>query len=263
LRTGSEGSLAMPRAGAWVLRLAAGLLAGVTSPALAIVGPATEDASLAQHVVMVLQHQGATAGFCTGIVLAPTVVMTAAHCVPAGAELRIHFPNPGREPALLPVREVARHPGYRADAIRTRERSVDLAVLRLPDSLPDRFSPARLGPTGDARVGSAFTVAGFGVTHEGEAASSGHLRAATLVARPPLSKVLLWAGDPAGREAGACTGDSGGPVLDADGTVVALTLWASGRNGRQCGELTQALWLAPHRRWLDDTIAHWAAQPTP
>ncbi|MGI4765255.1 MAG: trypsin-like serine protease, partial [Janthinobacterium lividum] len=74
-------------------------------------------------------------------------------------------------------------------------------------------------------------------------------------ARAPLSDVLLWAEDPAHAGAGACTGDSGGPMLDAAGEVAALTLWSAGDGKRQCGALTQALWLAPYRAWIVKMIA--------
>jgi secreted trypsin-like serine protease len=194
-------------------------------------------------------------------VIAPTVVLTAAHCVPPGADLRIHYPEAGAAPVLLAVRQVVRHPDYRAEAIRLRERSVDLAVLRLATPLPSRFSPARLSTTHADALGAPVTVAGYGVTEEGAPGTSGRLAEATLAIRSPRSSVLLWAEDPSGRGAGACTGDSGGPVLDQEGSVVAVTLWASGSGSRHCGSLTQALWLAPHRTWIDRTTAAWSGSP--
>lgn len=220
-------------------------------PAGAIVGPSREaSADLGRSLVMVLQRRGPEAGFCTGIVIGPRAVLTAAHCVPPGADLRIHFKGEDGAPVLLPVAGVTRHPGYRADAIARRERSIDLAVVTLEAPLPERFRPATLSGQSSPRVGEAFTVAGYGLGREGEAASSGRLREADLAARAPLSPVLLWAADPTGREAGACTGDSGGPVLDASGAVAALTLWSAGTGARRCGALTQALWLAPYRDWI-------------
>lgn len=227
-------------------------LLATAPPAGAVVGPSRDaEGGLADEVVMVLQRRGPAAGFCTGVVIGPRAVLTAAHCVPPGADLRVHFKDASGAPVLLPVAGVTRHPGYRADAISRRERSIDLAVVALRDPLPDRFHPAALSPQGSARVGEGFRVAGFGLAREGEAASSGRLRVADLAARAPLSDVLLWAVDPSAAGAGACTGDSGGPVLDASGAVAALTLWSAGAGRRSCGALTQALWLAPLRGWID------------
>ncbi len=220
------------------------------TPADAVVGPSHAAQDRADSLVMVLQRRGPSAGFCTGIVIAPQAVLTAAHCVPSGAEFRIHFRDAAGAPVLLPVAGVTRHPGYRADAIARRERSIDMAVVTLAEPLPARFHAAGFATAATARVDDRFTVLGFGLAREGEAASSGQLRAAILAARAPLSTLLLWAEDPEHRGAGACTGDSGGPVLDASGLVAALTLWSAGDGERQCGALTQALWLAPYRAWI-------------
>ena len=234
--------------------LSATALMAASPPARAVVGPSRSAVGeIRDSLVMVLQRRGAAAGFCTGIVVAPRAVITAAHCVPAGADLRVHFKDSQGAPVLLSVDRVSRHPGYRPDAIARRERSIDLAVLTLDADLPDRFRPATLASDGRARVGDGFTVAGFGLSREGEASSSGTLREASLDARAPLSDVLLWAADPTRRGAGACTGDSGGPVVDASGAVAALTLWSAGTGAKRCGALTQALWLAPYRGWIAET----------
>ena len=233
------------------LALTLAALASWIQPASAIVGPSRDaDAEIAARTVMVLQRRGPSAGFCTGVVVGPRAVLTAAHCVPPGAEIRVHYRDAAGAPVLLPVTGVTRHPGYRADAIARRERSIDLAVATLEAPLPPMFRAATLGSGTATTVGARFTVAGFGLAQEGEPRTSGRLREADLAARAPLSDVLLWAEDPEHAGAGACTGDSGGPVFGASGDVEALTLWSAGEGRRQCGSLTQALWLAPYRDWI-------------
>ena len=222
-----------------------------SSPAAAVVGPSADGAVLSPNVVMVLQRSGATAGFCSGIVIARRAVLTAAHCVPAGADLRVHYRDEAGTPVLLPVADVVRNPGYRADAVKARRRSVDLAVVHLRADLPARFRPATLGMAAAISPGARFRIAGYGVTREGDGRSSGHLRLGEIVARPPLSSLLLWAKGAEG-QGGACTGDSGGPVLDAEAdTVEAMTLWSAGSGKTRCGNLTQAIWLGPYRSWID------------
>lgn len=245
--------------------LAVLLVSGLWSgEAEAIVGMGLDGSPAASHVVMVLNHEGVKAGFCTGIVLARDVVLTAAHCVPKGAELRIHTPGDPAKPVLLPIVGVARHPDYHADAIRTRERSVDLALVHLQSDLPESLTPATLAKRSGASLDARFVIYGFGVTREGDGTSSGTLHAATLATRAPLSGVLLWAEDPAKAGLGACEGDSGGPVMAEGSTdVAALVLWSSGVGTAQCGDLTQSIWLAPHRVWIDRVMQAWSgASPT-
>ena len=159
---------------------------------------------------------------------------------------------------LLAVSDIVRHPDYHAEAIRRRERSVDLALIHLASPLPARFVAADLaGPTA-ASTGQAFALSGYGVTREGDGASSGRLRSARLVARPPLSDLLLWARDPGDAGTGACTGDSGAP-LTAEGSlsVVAIAVWSAGPGRHQCGDLTQALWIGPQKGWIDRILRKW------
>ena len=231
------------------------------APALAIVGPSTDGAALSSHVVMVLNRLGRMAGYCSGLVLAPTFVLTAAHCVPEGAALKVHFRDEAGAPVLLDTEDVVRHPGYRADAIRTRERSIDLALIHLPARLPARFEATAIDAA-TPELGATFRLAGFGLTREGVATSSGQLRVALAVARQPLSPVLLWAQDRQGRGTGACTGDSGGPVFDARSDhALALMVWSSGAGALRCGVLTQAIWLGPHRSWIEATMRAWGTAP--
>ena len=234
-------------------------LAFAGTPAGAIVGPSSEGPALTPYVVMVLNYSGGTAGFCSALVVAPDAVLTAAHCVPPGAALKVFWRDAGNKPVLADVTAVVRHPDFHADAIRTRQRSIDLALVRLAAPLPDGFRPpARRAPEATA-AGTTFRLAGFGLSREGDPASSGVLRVAEVVTREPLSDVLLWAKGafPGG---GACTGDSGGPVFAAGAdAAVALMAWSSGTGRASCGALTQAIWLGPQEGWITATLAGWPA----
>ncbi len=230
------------------------------APARALVGPTGAGDEVGSAVIMVLNSGGGLAGYCSGLVVAPDAILTAAHCVPPGAAVRVHYRAPDGAPVLLDVAAVERHPAYRADAIRTRERSVDLALVRLPAPLPAPFRPVPYGDAGPHETGTRFRLAGFGLTREGDPRSAGRLRVASVEQRDPPSAVLLWARDPAGRGTGACTGDSGGPVFAADRNVAAaLMVWSAGAGTSRCGLLTQAVWLEPQRAWIDGVLARWRA----
>lgn len=247
-----------PGLAAGVVLATAAFLAG---PARAIVGPSTDGGDLGSAVVMVLNRSGNVAGFCSGIVVRQDVVLTAAHCVPQGAVVKAHYRD-GETIALLDVTAVVRSPDFRPDAIRKRQRSVDLALVRLAKPLPLSFRPAVLGEGQGATLGTAYRLAGFGVRREGQADTSGTLRAAAAIAEAPLSDVLLWSRDPDGHGGGACTGDSGGPVVAEDGRVVAVIAWSAGWGGAHCGALSQAVWIGPQRSWIEGVLGSWpASQP--
>lgn len=219
----------------------------------ALVGPTSDAQTYAPHVVMALAQSGRGSGFCSGVVLAPNVVLTAAHCVATPTATRVHFRDGAGAPVLAEVRRIARHPGFRADAVTARVKSIDLALVETKEVLPSSFAPVVIGDA-TANVSDTFDVAGFGVTKPGAAATSGVLRRARLSLRAPLSNVLLWLDGADG--AGACTGDSGAPVF-ANGALVGIVAFAQGPNGRGCGGLTQAVRLAPYRAWIEQTIAGW------
>ena len=218
----------------------------------AIIGGAKDEGPLARQSVMVLSSNG---GVCSAVVLAPDVVLTAAHCVMGAAEQRVHFRDETGEPVLITPAAKAVHPGYNAKAIETRQRSIDLALLRIPEALPDRFERATLTA---ARVSenAPVTVGGYGLAREGDAKSSGTFRTATLTAVEPYgpSRILLWA--EGSGTASACQGDSGGP-LAAGRAIAAITSWSSPAKNRSCGGLTQGILVGPQRDWIDRILKGW------
>ncbi|WP_114945499.1 S1 family peptidase [Microvirga calopogonii] len=224
----------------------------MAAEAKAIVGGAEDEGPLARRSVMVLSSNG---GVCSAVVLAKDVVLTAAHCVTGAAEHRVHFRDETGEPVLITPAAKAVHPGYNAKAIETRQRSIDLALVRIPEALPARFERATLS-AGSVTRNSPVTVGGYGLAREGDAKSSGTFRTASLTAVEPFgpSRILLWA-DGSGT-ASACQGDSGGPM--ASGTsVAAITSWSSPAKGRSCGGVTQGILVGPQREWIDRILKGW------
>lgn len=238
------------RGGRW----AALALALAPTAAGAVVGGTEGDSAMARSSVMVLNSRG---GVCTAVLVAPDILLTAAHCAAGAAEHRIHYKGADGAPVLIAPAAVRLHPGFSPGAEKTRRRSVDLALVRAPSPLPGAFAPATLS-SGGAGAGAEVTVSGYGVAREGEGRSSGTFRSASLSVVEPHGpgRILLWASDSRGR-AGACQGDSGGPVTGASGAVLAITSWASGPAGRACGALTQAVLVGPQRAWIDATLSQW------
>ena len=237
-------SMRPPRAAA-LLALCAALQA--PTRAGAVVGGAEAPP---RSAVMVLSSNG---GVCTGIVLAPDVVLTAGHCAAGGLEHRVHYKDEAGQPVLVPLSGRAVHPGYDAGAIAGRRRSIDLALLRTASPLPARFAPAALSPA-MPRAGASLDLGGYGAARPGDPRSTGSFRSAALAVVEPHgpSRILVWLRAASGK-AGGCQGDSGGPVSQEGGAVVAVTAWIGGA----CGGLTQGILVGPQRDWLDRTLAGW------
>src|SRR5690606_28942509 len=97
----------------------------------------------APGAVMVLKQGGGGSGFCTGVALSRSAVLTAGHCVHGARQLAINVGAYGR-PQLIAAAGVSIHPEFVPDAARKRVRSIDLAVIRLAEPLPASISLARL-----------------------------------------------------------------------------------------------------------------------
>jgi hypothetical protein len=208
---------------------------------------------------MVLARGGDREGFCTGIVLGPRAVMTAAHCLRPTQDMAVAYRDATGKPVLIAVAAAVSHPLYRANAIAERRISIDLALIETETPLDPRFTPPRLAEGDGPAVGDETILAGYGDAREGTPSSSGALLSARLKVRAPRSPILLWTDDGAAGGAGACGGDSGAPLFLADGeTVAAIVAWTSGaERGKHCGGVTQGPLIAPQRDWIEATLARW------
>ena len=198
---------------------------------------------------------GDASGFCSALVLNSRIVLTAAHCLRPLNDMAVNYRDASGTPILIPVEAALAHPLYRPNAIRERVMSIGVAlILQAARPLDPRFVGASLAMGEVPAVGEQIILSGYGAAREGDWSSSGTLRSVTLAVRDPASKVLIWAADPTGAEAGACSGDAGAPIWSADGrTAVAIVTWGQALNGRGCGGLTQGPWLAPLRDWIEET----------
>jgi secreted trypsin-like serine protease len=248
-----------------LLRMIVGLTLLLSVPAHAIVGGGAPLAEgIGRSVVTIVGSRG---NFCTGAVIAPKLVLTAAHCVQPGADYKIVEYGADRQPSLQDVKTVAVHPGFNMQAMLGHRATADVALLQL--SAPARGkTPSVLGlPNIPIIVGSRFTVAGIGVTVRGDGKSAGTIRVAGLVATGKPGTLQIRLVDPASQGTrdglGACTGDSGAPVFEdkESGTViVGVVSWSTGPNGSAgCGGMTGVTPLTLYRDWILQIARQWGA----
>jgi hypothetical protein len=242
------------------------LLFAAILPAAAVIDGTPEEGHLSHSMVMILKEGG---GLCSGVVIAQNTILTAAHCVTKTAtEVRVHYRDLHDKPILLTPRRVRIHPQYIPDAIETRRKTIDLAVVELAQLLPAAFKPMPLATT-TAAHGDEVQLLGFGLTNERNPDTGGSLLSTRLRLIEPYGKsaLLLWArgfkpapeGDTTTSKTasklnirrGACGGDSGGALVSEAGQLIAITTWSTGIHKAACGDLTQGVWIAPHLAFIE------------
>jgi secreted trypsin-like serine protease len=183
--------------------------------------------------------------FCGGAVVAPTKILTAAHCVKGydwknnGAVItgtsQLPDGNDVHGGTVTGVWRQWNHPSYSATTIDN-----DIAVLTLP--VPVKATPIRMTTSGDTtsyQAGTSAKVYGWGRTSSTSDDISDTLKTATLPIQSDttcsgayggdfVKGHMVCAGKPAtGSDAGtttACNGDSGGPLV-VNNRIVGVVSW--------------------------------------
>ncbi len=180
--------------------LPAGGPCGTLGGAAAILN-GTECSPATSSVVLLnsKDRAGFAVGACSGTVVAPRVILTAAHCLAGETAVVRVWLGSGAE---IVARSYTPHPAYRG----TGSSSQDVGVVFMDQDLGRPAVPLLLGR--DARVGEGAVLAGWGRDlHNVPATLRAGATTSTAVGGALLETKF------ASNVSSVCSGDSGGPIL--------------------------------------------------
>jgi secreted trypsin-like serine protease len=244
------------------LALTCFLAINAAHPALAVVGGVDSRDTLGARASTV-RVETSRGELCSGAVIAPEIVLTAAHCLMGGGSISVVSLDTRFRARRQMVVAVLPHPSFVPGTTPRTQPGTDLALLRLAQPLPGDIEPLTLGS--GLWQGETITMAGYGLSAENNKRTARRLRETQLVNAGNYTtqntvKVAVDAenrGETPG--AGACRGDSGGPVLRGGARsrdLVGIVSWSSGplktQAKRICGGFTAITPVSDYRNWISE-----------
>jgi len=171
-----------------------------SAPALAVIGGSPDTAH--PSAVFIKATVGSQTGYCSGVVVAPRVVLTAGHCTNlSGVTYQVFVGEDFRRPdagTFVAVSEYHAHPSYSAAT-----NAYDVGVLITATDIDTPPAPLNRSPPA---VGDTVSIVGYGQTIAGNASTLGKRMVASTQLTAVSALDFTIQGTPS-----FCLFDSGGP----------------------------------------------------
>ena len=166
-----------------------------------------------------LDATGELTSQCSGTVITPTAVLTAAHCLSGDvATVTVQTPL-----GAIPSTSIHPIPSFREEDLG----SLDVGVIITSQSLPLPTFPILVGRP--ARTGETAVIAGYGSDRGGQ---GGTLQAGTMTVNRVDTNFIYAVFEDAGSN--TCSGDSGGPFFLQEGDTWAIAGVTAGGDTDDC-----------------------------